>query len=189
MKKLILFDLDGVLVDTVDAHFKSLNKALLAEGYFITAARRHLYEGKTSVEKMKMLDIPDYLIPRIQTQKDVHYLEMINNIKETSYITQKILELSKEYRLAVCTNSNRSAAHTAIDRAGLKDFFELILSAEDVTHRKPNPEIYNLAMERLNSTADNTYIIEDSAQGMDAAEASGAHAIFCPMSELGNLQI
>jgi len=75
MKKLILFDLDGVLVDTVDLHFVALNTALLHEGYFINADSRIKFEGLTSKEKMELLGVPQYRRDQIQRIKDIEYLK------------------------------------------------------------------------------------------------------------------
>lgn len=189
MKKLILFDLDGVLVDTVDLHFVALNTALLHEGYFINADNRIKFDGLTSKEKMELLGVPQYRRDQIQRIKDIQYLKLINNIQKNNTVLDLLNTLKQKYVLGLCTNSNKSAAYTVIDRACIKDFFEIILTSDDVKNRKPDSEIYELAMKKMKYAPKNTIIIEDSPQGITAAQNTGAKVVYATYENIDKLKL
>ena len=64
-----------------------------------------------------------------------------------------------------------------VDREGVRNYFDLIISSDNIVEGKPNPEIFNFAMEKLNADKNKTYILEDSLSGIKAAKASGAVAV------------
>jgi HAD superfamily hydrolase (TIGR01509 family) len=80
-------------------------------------------------------------------------------------------------KLAVCSNSIRETVEVMLTNAMLKDYFDLMLSNQDVKQNKPHPEIYQLAMEKLGIKPDETVIVEDAPHGVAAAKASGAKVI------------
>jgi beta-phosphoglucomutase len=81
------------------------------------------------------------------------------------------------YRLAVCSNSIRQTVDAMLNRAALDQYLEFSLSNEDVTRSKPHPEIYSAAMARLGLSPGACIVVEDNANGVEAAKASGAHCM------------
>lgn len=181
--KLILFDLDGVLIKAKDIHFKALNIAL-GENYKISIDE-HLsrYDGKTTKQKLEMLskekNLPTSEYDQIWNKKQQITLELFSkdiNYNATLYNTFKELK-SSGYLLGCCTNSIRRSALIALSKLGIIEFLDLILSNDDVINPKPHPEIYWKAMSMMKCLPEETLIIEDNPHGLLAAARSHAKVL------------
>lgn len=180
--KAILFDLDGVLVNMPDGHYEALNKALALFGVEINKDEHvNFFNGLPTRKKLEKLEMDGRLPTGLR--------EFINNIKQnyTKEIIPKycvpdyskiiLLNQLKEsgYKLGCCSNSMKETLHLMLKSAQLFDFFDIIIGNDEVTNSKPHPEIYLTALERLGLKPEECIIVEDSAHGIAAAEASGAH--------------
>jgi beta-phosphoglucomutase len=184
MIKAVIFDMDGVLIDAKDWHFESLNRALELFGYSISRFD-HLvtYDGLPTKKKLQMLSLerglPAPLHDFINQLKQDYTLEMIyTRCKPVFQHEYALARLHSEgYRLAVASNSIRATIDMAMERASLRPYLDLILSNQDVTRAKPDPEMYTVAIQRLGFTPAECLILEDNQNGIKAAEASGAHVM------------
>jgi beta-phosphoglucomutase len=178
----VLFDLDGVLVDATEWHYVALNRALALFGFDITRYE-HLsdYNGLPTRKKLQMLTVekglPQALHDTLSRLKQVYTRDEIltrcRPVFEKEYMLSR---LRKEgYRMAVCSNSIRESLRMMVQQSGLETYFEFLVSNEDVSRPKPNPEIYATAMTRMGVTPTETIIVEDSLHGLEAARRSGAH--------------
>jgi HAD superfamily hydrolase (TIGR01509 family) len=178
----VLFDLDGVLVDATEWHYVALNRALALFGFDITRYE-HLsdYNGLPTRQKLQMLSVekglPQALHDTLSRLKQVYTRDEIltrcRPVFEKEYMLSR---LRKEgYRMAVCSNSIRESLLMMIQQSGLETYFEFLVSNEDVSRPKPNPEIYATAMKRMGVRPTETVIVEDSLHGLEAARRSGAH--------------
>lgn len=182
--KAILFDMDGVLIDAKDWHYKALNQAL---GIFGMEINRydHLvtYDGLPTKKKLEMLTLerglPRALHSFINDMKQEFTFQLgYARCKPTFNHQYALSHLKAEgYRLASCSNSIRKTMEVLFDRAALTDYFDFYLSNEDVKESKPHPEIYSTAIERLELQPDECLILEDNENGITAAKASGAHIL------------
>ncbi len=178
--KAILFDLDGVLVDATEWHYEALNRALGLFGYGISRYE-HLttYNGLPTRKKLEMLSIEKGL-PR-----GLH--AMLNRIKQ-KYTQEEILtrctpifekefmlnRLKREgYLMAVCSNSVRDSVSLMLHASGIRELFDVIVSNEDVSRPKPDPEMYLQACERLGVVPEETVMVEDAGYGVEAARRAG----------------
>ena len=190
--KAILFDLDGVLVDATEWHYEALNRALGLFGYHI-ARYEHLttYNGLPTRKKLEMLSVEKGL-PR-----GLH--AMINRIKQ-KYTREEILrqctpvfekefmirQLKRDgYLLAVCSNSVRESLERMLLASGLVEYFDFLVSNEDVKNPKPHPEMYLVACARLGVQPAECVIVEDADHGIEAARQAGAHV--CCVSGFGEV--
>jgi HAD superfamily hydrolase (TIGR01509 family) len=185
MIKLIIFDLDGVLVDAKDIHYDTLNKALETIGSeFVISHEEHLsifdglktYEKLNILSKMKGLDSKKHQL--IWDLKQKLTIEKINNLK----IDEKLIEIFKKlknqnFKIACCSNSIRRSIYAMLSKIGIIEFFDLILSNEDVTYPKPHPEIYWKGMSYFGLSPEHTLIVEDSPPGLLSAQRSGARVL------------
>lgn len=180
--KAVLFDLDGVLVDATEWHYEALNRALALFGYTITRYE-HLttYNGLPTSRKLEMLSVEKGL-PRglhgiTHRIKQKYTREEILSHCAPSFPKEfMIRELIREgYRLAVCSNSIRDSINLMLTGAGLAEYFELVLSHEDVSRPKPDPAIYETALQRLGLRGDEVVVVEDAPHGIMAAEKAGTH--------------
>src|SRR5262249_42410895 len=178
----VLFDLDGVLVDATEWHYVALNRALALFGFDITRYE-HLsdYNGLPTRKKLQMLSVekglPAALHNTLSQLKQVYTRDEIltkcRPVFEKEYLLSR---LRKEgYRMAVCSNSIRESLHLMVQQSGLSGHFDFLVSNEDVSRPKPDPEIYATAMARLDVRPAETLIVEDSPHGLEAARRSGAH--------------
>lgn len=181
MIKLIIFDLDGVLIEAKKIHYDSLNKAL-GEKYEISW-NEHLsiYDGLKTKQKLDMLSknkkLPLELHQKIWENKQKYTLEMLKNVNINLDLIKLMSILSKDYKLVVCSNSIRKTVLTVISKLGLMEFMDLIISNEDVKNSKPHPEMYWKAISMMSVLPEETLIIEDSPYGLMAASRSKSHIL------------
>ena len=178
----VLFDMDGVLIDAKDWHYQALNRAL---GHFGMEISRydHLvtYDGLPTVKKLEMLSLerglPRGLHAFINRLKQIYTMELVHAKCKPVFSREYALSKLKAdgYLLAVCSNSIRSTVEVMMDKANLRPYLDLMLSNQDVTRGKPDPEMYSLAMGRLGLEPKECLVVEDNEHGIKAAIASGAH--------------
>jgi len=178
----VLFDLDGVLVDATEWHYVALNRSLRLFGFEISRYE-HLssYNGLPTRKKLEMLTVekglPTAIHGMLNRLKQVYTREEIltkcRPVFEKEYMLSRLKQ--EGYRLAVCSNAIRDSVQLMIHQAGLDEYFEFLVSNEDVSRPKPDPEIYVNAMERMGVSPEHTLIVEDAPHGVEAARRSGAH--------------
>ena len=177
--KLIVFDLDGVLVDTKNIHFNALNSALKKSKInYQISYEEHLkiFDGLTTKEKLQIL-----LKKRVLKNKNFKQIikfkniytdfELSKNIKFNSKIYNIFKKLSKKYKIIVATNAIKKTLDTCIKKLKIKKFLSLSYSNQDVLFPKPHPQIYLKCMVDGGSKPKETLIIEDSEKfGFVASE-------------------
>ncbi len=179
MIKFIVFDLDGVLVEAKSIHFDALNEAL-GEQYRIEW-NEHLgkYDGLKTNQKLELLTkekgLPTELYKTIWEKKQKLTLEKLSNLEPSQQLIDCMSQLVDEgYKLAVSSNSIRRTVLTVLSKLGIIQYFDIVLSNEDVITSKPHPEIYWKTMSMFGALPEQTLIIEDSPFGLLAASRSKA---------------
>ena len=183
MTKLIIFDLDGVLVEAKEIHYTTLNKAIeeiAGEEYIITTAE-HLstYDGLKTQQKLDMLTKSKGLSvdyhEHIWNLKQLLTIDAISQLKIDNRLVGIFKELRERgYQLACCSNSIRRSVLVMLSKIGLIEYMDLILSNEDVKNSKPHPEMYWKGMSMMGVLPEETLIVEDSPHGLLAASRSRA---------------
>ncbi len=156
--KLVIFDLDGVLVEAKNIHYDALNEAL---GKYAISWQDHLstYDGLKTTQKLEMLTEQKGL------PIEEHQLVLMDGL------------VYKGYKIAVCSNSIRKTVLTVLSKLGIMEFMDYIISNEDVGNSKPHPEMYWRAISKMGCLPSETLIIEDSPYGLLAASRSNAHIL------------
>lgn len=182
MVKLIIFDLDGVLVEAKNIHFDALNKAL-GEKYEISWAE-HLsrYDGLKTNQKLDMLSenkgLPNELHKEIWDKKQANTLHQLKELKPNIILQNLMSKLCEEgYKIAVCSNSIRKTVLTVLSKLGIMEYMDLVISNEDVKNSKPHPEMYWKAISMMSNLPEETLIVEDSPFGLLAASRSKSHVL------------
>ena len=180
MIKLIIFDLDGVLVEAKQIHYDALNKAL-GEKYAIPWDEHlSIYDGLKTNQKLDMLTkqkgLPINAHKQIWDDKQKYTLKALSDLRPNTQLQVCMdMLIGAGYKLVVCSNSIRKTVLTVLSKFDIIDRFDLILSNEDVNNSKPHPEMYWKAMSTMGCLPEETLIVEDSPYGLLAASRSKAH--------------
>ena len=182
--KAIIFDMDGVLIDAREWHYETLNKALNLFGAQISRYD-HLvtFDGLPTRKKLEMLSMeggfPRGLHDFVNELKQQYTMEVVYTKCKPVFQQQYALSRLKSdgYKLAVCSNSIRKSVEIMMEKSSLIEYLDFFLSNQDVKNGKPDPEMYILAIKKLNLVPDECLIVEDNEHGVRAALASGAHVL------------
>ena len=180
MIKLVIFDLDGVLVEAKNIHFEALNEAL---GSYAISWDEHLstYDGLKTEQKLKMLSehkgLPKELHSNIWNKKQKLTVQKLKELQPCKKLQNIMSKLSEEYKIAVCSNSIRKTCLTVLSKLGIMEYMDLVISNEDVQNSKPHPEMYWKAISKMSCLPEETLIIEDSPYGLLAASRSKSHIL------------
>ena len=185
MIKLVIFDLDGVLVDMKDVHYEALNDAIREHSpSFCISYQEHLstYDGMKTLDKLKLLTKTKGLSPdlyaNIWTNKQLKTLEYIQKLTINEQVLSTLKSLKDAgYILAVASNSIRDTVKNALYYTQYLKYIDFYYSNDDVYHAKPNTEIYLKCMIAANVSPKETVILEDSPIGIQGAEKTGAFVI------------
>ena len=182
--KAVVFDMDGVLIDARDWHYEALNRALGLLGYEISRYD-HLstYDGLPTKRKLQMLTVerglPAELHGFLNELKQQYTMEFVATrcrpVFQHEYALSELRAAG--YKLGVASNSVRDTVREMMIRANLMPYLEAVVSNEDVSKPKPDPEIYRNAMSQLGVRPEETLVVEDNENGIQAATASGAHVM------------
>lgn len=179
--KAVIFDMDGVLIEAKDWHYQALNKALGLFGMEISRYD-HLvtYDGLPTKKKLEMLStergLPLELHKFINDMKQQYTLEIVYaQCKPRFHHEYALSRLKREgYKLAVASNSIRQTVQIMMEQSSLLEYLDFYLSNQDVKVGKPDPEIYNKAIQKLGLSPHECLVVEDNEKGIQAAKASGA---------------
>jgi len=185
MKKVIIFDLDGVLIDSKDIHFTALNMALedvSPELVISTFDHKNIYEGLPTKEKLFILSESKGLVqelhPVIWELKQKYTAEMFENVVEDRDLVEHFKYIaSKGIGIGVASNSISKTVETCLDKLGILPYVDVAISNGGVANSKPHPEMYWSIMNYFKTVPTNVVIFEDSFVGKLAARDSGAHLI------------
>jgi len=188
---LIIFDLDGVLVDACEWHKIALNEALKEVAGFEIGEEEHksTFNGLPTKVKLKMLTdsnrLTSDLHEKIYQSKQKNTLKII---EQSSGVSQEKIDMIKRLKeeghdVACFTNSIRETAEAMLNSIGVLDLLDVLVSNQDVEKPKPDPEGYLYLMKRFSVTSDRTVIVEDSQRGLEAAWPTGAQVVKVPLDE------
>ena len=187
MMKLLIFDLDGVLVEAKEIHYETLNAAIIEVTQQPTIAiswEEHLstYDGRKTNEKLEMLTknkglLASYHKPIWDTKQQLT-LQALSNLPVDVRLQDLFKKLKHDgYSIACCSNSIRRSVLVMLSKLGLIEYMDLIISNEDVKNSKPHPEMYWKAMSMMGVLPEETLIVEDSPPGLLAAARSRAQVL------------
>lgn len=173
--KLALFDLDGTLFDTGGVNYYSYKSALepygvsLDEEYF-----RNRCNGRHYTEFVPIILGSTAQLESVHKAKKAAYAKNLDKARINSCLFDIIRGLKEKYYCAVVTTASYQNTTDILLYFKVKDLFDLIITQENITKTKPDPEGFLMAMAHFNIPAKNTVIFEDSDVGIQAAQASGA---------------
>lgn len=181
----IVFDMDGVLVDSEPVHFEAMRTLLAEHGVTHDAADDQAFFGCTDREVFRQLRARHNLAPHEHDLAE-EYIRRVVALLPSRMIPMSgvptVLDglRASGYRLALASASSPPVIGTTIDGLGLHGAFEAVVSGRDVTKGKPAPDIFLEAARRLRLDPSACVVIEDSSNGMRAAQAAGMACAVIP---------
>ena len=176
-KRLAIFDLDGTLYDTRAVNYMSYKLAL--QDYHTKLDRDFFYEHCNGQYYRQFLPIvSSELTPEdmevIHERKKLLYHECLSEAVTNDNLLELIHSIRKDFYTALVTTASKRNTYEILDHFGHTGLFDLIMTQEDVTKKKPDPEGFIKAIEYFGLTPEETIIFEDSEAGIRAGIASKA---------------
>ncbi|HVV66501.1 MAG TPA: HAD family phosphatase [Candidatus Saccharimonadales bacterium] len=183
-KKTVIFDMDGVIVDSEPLHIKHLHAYLVRLGVDDPASFQGNLKGVNARDTWTMLikefDLEeelDYLIEDAR-KSYVEYLKKLPELPSIPGAKELIKQLHKDgYRLALASSAAPKRIELFLNKLNLKSYFDTIVSGDDVPKSKPEPDIFLLAAKKMKAKPGDCVVIEDAKNGVQAAKAAGMKCI------------
>jgi beta-phosphoglucomutase len=178
-----IFDLDGVITDTAEYHFRGWKRLAEEEGLAFTQEDNEQLRGIPRRESLLLIlkdrKYAEDKIVEMMERKNNYYLEFIRKISPRDLLPGA-KELLEEIRAAGLKNALGSASKNApevLDRLGIRSLFDAISDGHSVERQKPAPDLFLHAAGQLGLTPDECVVVEDAAAGIEAAKAGGFRSI------------
>ena len=193
--KAIIFDMDGVLINTEPLHYECWKQTMADEGIEMSYEVYKQCIGSTIGYLLELLrnaygDIPDEdtLRARMYAKKEV--IVQKNGFPPIAGVKEAVRRFHEEgFRLEVASSSAGYYIGRVLDALDIHQYFECYTSGEEVEHPKPAPDTFVRAMEKLNLKPEDCLIVEDSTNGGKAAQAAGAKCVWFHNPDSGDQQI
>jgi HAD superfamily hydrolase (TIGR01509 family) len=192
MEKFVIFDMDGVLVDSEPIHmelerllFKQLNIQVSTTLHhtFVGMAPKRVWE--TLIREFSLSHTVDELF---QLEKEVKHAELqARQIQHIPAVNTLLATLKENgYRLSVASSSPHLIIDLILEKLGFRHYFDFVVSSEDVRDGKPSPDIFLEVAKRYQVSPGKFIVIEDSSNGVKAAKAAGMKCIGYKSANSGN---
>ena len=185
MLELVVFDVDGLMIDTESVWKNAFDKAgdkygipNLGDTLFPSLIGKRLEDEQELLDRLLPSDIQNQLINEWR-QIGLGSLEREVPVKPGLYEMLDYLE-QHQIKMAVATTTRRELTEQRLKKIGVYDRFEYVLCGDEVTKRKPDPEIYLSVLHKMNTKAENAIVLEDSSVGVEAAYRAGIDCIQVP---------
>lgn len=176
MTTTVLFDHDGVLVDTERWYFEAGRRVLAAVGVELDETRyvQDMAEGLGTWHQARLAGLGEDVVERLRAERDALYQELLRTRPiEIDGVAETLDRLDGRVRMAVVTTARRADVELIHEHRDLLRHLELVLVREDYDRAKPHPEPYLTALDRLGVRAADALVVEDSARGLRSAIAAG----------------
>ncbi len=183
MTDAVIFDMDGVLIDSQPIHFEGDRITLEAHGADVPFAELEAYAGTTDAYRFSKWKEKYHLDADLDSIIREREDNMIRLVRESNAsATHGVRELLGQIRThglktAVASSSAMPFINTVLEKIQVKEFFDLVFTGENVEHGKPAPDIFLKTAELLHTPAGECIVIEDSQNGVRAANAAGMKCI------------
>lgn len=180
MRKYVLFDHDGVLVDTERWYYKAGERALADIGLTLDEDQylRDMSHGLGTWAQARTAGIDEQTISRQRAVRNDYYQQYLRTAAiEIEGVVETLAELSKYVRMAIVTTAKRADFEIIHDKRQITQFMDFVLVREDYTFTKPHPEPYLTGLRRFEARAEEAVVVEDSSRGLSSAVAAGIDCV------------
>lgn len=177
MMKCVIFDMDGVLVDSHPSHIKVWKKFLLSKGLSVTDAELEFVRDggkKEEILRHFLGNLNDDQVQVYGREKEQLFQEEVQNLKTIAGVQELLEELHRSgIPMALASNGSSGRVHNILDVLRLRGYFATVVTGSDVALGKPHPAIFHKAAAQLQAQPFETLVFEDSVSGVRAAKAAG----------------
>ncbi len=180
----VLFDLDGVVIDTTELHYRVWTEFARERGHTPTRAELLATNGRRADETIRAwlgsAEFDDQTLATLTAARETHFNRLLASepISQVAGVKAFVAALiAARIPRAVATSAVPANARLSLARVGMEETFDAVITAADVRNGKPDPEPYLKAAAKLNVPATRCLVIEDSISGIKAAKAAGARCL------------
>jgi len=180
-----IFDLDGTLVDTMPLHYTAWEDALRKAGLQGGLDKEKFYSlgGVPSRKVAALLGRHHGLTldpDAVTHDKEVGFMSSSQKLDLILPVVEFARKVSRDYPVAIASGGTRDVVASTLRKTGLAPLFPTVVTADDVEHGKPAPDMFLLAAQRMGVEPTKCLVFEDGEPGMRAAEAAGMKCVFVP---------
>ena len=191
--KCIIFDMDGVLINSEPLHFEFESMLFKSLGITVSREEHETFVGttaKTLWTSLKQSHNIPFTVQELILKEQLEFLEYLENrknIKLIPGIKELLINLKdKGFYIALASSSPHRLINYVLDKTNINEFFRIKISGDDITDGKPNPEIFLKTAELLNIKPAKCLVMEDSKNGVKAAKLAGMKCIGYSNPDSGN---
>ncbi|MDP3645236.1 MAG: HAD family phosphatase [Bacteroidota bacterium] len=184
MIKAIIFDMDGVLVDSEPFHVEIEKQQFLLNQLSVSDEEHHQYMGVASdvmwrqIAERHSLNVSVEEITGQNRVESIRFFTELNEIPVMPGLVDLLEKLKqKNYPMAVASSSFPEIIEIILQRTGLRKYFQVVVSSQEAGKSKPEPDVFLLAARKLKMRPKDCLVIEDSANGIKAAKSAGMRCV------------
>ncbi len=184
MIKAIIFDMDGVLVDSEPFHVEIEKRQFILNKIAILDEEHHQYMGVTTdvmwreIAKRHSVTIPLELLIEQNRAESIRFFTEIKEIPVMPGLVELLEKLTqKKFPIAVASSSFPEIIELILQKTGLRKYFQVTVSSQEAGKSKPAPDVFILAAKKLGVKPEDCLVIEDSSNGIKAAKAAGMNCV------------
>ena len=175
--KALIFDLDGVIVDTAKYHYLAWKELADELGFFFSKEDNERLKGVSRVRSMEILlevggvELDDDVKVQLAAQKNERYVGMIKKMPADEILpgALSLLKSAKDKGYKIALGSASKNAMTILNQVNITELFDVIIDGNKVSKAKPDPEVFLMGAKELNVKPENCVVFEDAAAGVEAA--------------------
>ena len=177
----VIFDLDGVIVDTAKHHFIAWQQLAQSQGWHFSLEDNEQLKGVSRVRSLELIlqwnkaQITPELFEQLLKEKNERYLNLIRDMDPSERLpdVQRVLQVLKDSGCGIALGSASKNARPILDKIELTPYFDVIVDGTNVSKAKPDPEVFLQAANQLGIGPEDCVVFEDAMAGIQAAKAAG----------------
>jgi len=180
----VIFDLDGVIVDTAKHHFVAWQQLAQSQGWNFTIEDNEQLKGVSRVRSLELIlqwnkaQITPELFEQLLKEKNERYLGLIHDMDPSERLPDvpRVLQAFRDKGCGIALGSASKNARPILDKIELTPYFDIIVDGTNVSKAKPDPEVFLQAANQLGIAPEDCVVFEDAVAGIQAAKAAGMRA-------------